>query len=63
MPTLEMVRLRSVMPNSGLVTLRHPLPPLNPVIVPDLPIAGLDDAVADVADLDENDAEKGGDAR
>ena len=58
MPTLEMVRLRSAMPNSGLVTLRYPLPPLNPVVVPDLP-------VVDSADQNEteNDAEKGGDAR
>ena len=58
MPTLEMVRLRSAMPNSGLLTLRYPLPPLNPVIVPDLPVVD-----ATETDESENDAEKGGDAR
>ena len=42
MPTLEMIRLRSVMPNTGLLTLRHPLPPLNPVGIPELPVADLD---------------------
>ena len=60
MPTLEMVRLRSAMPNSGLVTLRYPLPPLNPVNVPDLPVA----AAKPAAETDTDDkAEKGGDAR
>jgi hypothetical protein len=59
MPTLEMVRLRSAMPNSGLLTLRHQLPPLNPVNIPDLPVVALGDAAV----LDENETEKGGDAR
>jgi hypothetical protein len=67
MPTLEMIRLRSAMPNSGLLTLRHQLPPLNPVNIPDLPVAALADAVADddpiENDQTENDAEKGGEAR
>jgi len=62
MPTLEMVRLRSVMPNSGLLTLRHQLPPLNPVDIPDLPVVDAAEVEADVTDT-ENDAEKGGDAR
>jgi hypothetical protein len=57
MPTLEMIRLRSAMPNSGLLTLRYPLPPLNPVNVPDLPVLELDESAT------ENEAEKGGDAR
>jgi hypothetical protein len=73
MPTLEMIRLRSAMPNSGLLTLRYPLPPLNPVNVPDLPGPALDEVQnrADAEDhsddeLDaviESQAEKGGDAR
>jgi hypothetical protein len=49
-----MIRLRSAMPNSGLLTLRHQLPPLNPVVIPDLPV---------VDSATENDTEKGGDAR
>jgi hypothetical protein len=61
MPTLEMVRLRSAMPNSGLVTLRYPLPPLNPVNVPDLPV--LDVTQNDTDETENTDAEKGGDAR
>jgi hypothetical protein len=68
MPTLEMIRLRSAMPNSGLLTLRHQLPPLNPVNIPDLPVAVPADAVADSndptkQDPTEHDTEKGGEAR
>jgi hypothetical protein len=69
MPTLEMIRLRSVMPNTGLLTLRHQLPPLNPVEIPQLPVLdAVEDESADSDDLSdelatENDAEKGGDAR
>jgi hypothetical protein len=63
-----MIRLRSAMPNSGLLTLRHPLPPLNPVDIPELPVVSLAETElteADLveADLTENEAEKGGDAR
>jgi hypothetical protein len=50
-----MIRLRSAMPNSGLLTLRHQLPPLNPVNIADL----MAEADQDQTDL----TEKGGDAR
>jgi hypothetical protein len=63
MPTLEMIRLRSAMPNSGLLTLRHQLPPLNPVDIPDLPVVDAAEAAGVDPDVTENDAEKGGDAR
>ena len=60
MPTLEMIRLRSVMPNTGLLTLRHQLPPLNPVRMPELPVVKDEDSTELAT---ENEAEKGGDAR
>jgi hypothetical protein len=71
MPTLEMIRLRSAMPNSGLLTLRYPLPPLNPVNVPDVPGLNLDPVEDDSDDViatenqaaTDTQAEKGGDAR
>jgi len=61
MPTLEMIRLRSAMPNSGLLTLRYPLPPLNPVNIPDLPVQQIADESADedanAADVDASEAD------
>ena len=71
MATLEMVQLRSTMPYSGRVTLRHAVPIIMPAGAVDLRVAGAGtdtsttpkvDASQDTAAV-ETPARKGGEAR
>jgi hypothetical protein len=62
MATLEMVPLRSTMPNTGLLTLRYPTIRLNApmtIATPKVP----DAAVTDVTDEQGNQDEEGREAR